>query len=206
MITPPAIPPRHPVQREKTGFKVAIIGAGLSGLSAAHHLVNNGVEDVVILEARHRIGGRIHTIKQGGNPLELGAQWIHGGCPANSVYNLANRFKLLGSEVQRLHEDTEDNDGDNLLKRWPTTKGYFYKPDGLPLSFSASNHAYEIFNSILDEADQYNKNQYQKHQHSLDRSGNAILQSTRLSTFYNGRKRKALESLRKTPEAKGKPP
>ena len=33
------------------------------------------------------------------------------------------RFKLLGVEVQRLHEDTEENDGDNPLRRWPTTKG-----------------------------------------------------------------------------------
>ena len=33
------------------------------------------------------------------------------------------RFKLLGDEVQRLHEDTEDNDGANPLRRWPTTKG-----------------------------------------------------------------------------------
>ena len=36
------------------------------------------------------------------------------------------RFKLLGDEVQRLHEDTEDNDGANPLRRWPTTKGRAY--------------------------------------------------------------------------------
>ena len=33
------------------------------------------------------------------------------------------RFKLLGVEVQRLHEETEENDGENPLRRWPTTKG-----------------------------------------------------------------------------------
>ena len=72
-------------------FKVAILGAGISGLSAAYHLVENGVKDIVVLEARERVGGRIHTIMHNGHPLELGAQWIHGGCPANSVFNLANK-------------------------------------------------------------------------------------------------------------------
>ena len=29
----------------------------------------------------------------------------------------------MGEDVQRLHEDTEDNDGENPLRRWSTTKG-----------------------------------------------------------------------------------
>ena len=72
-------------------YKVAILGAGISGLSAAYHLIENGIKDIVVLEARDRVGGRINTIKHNGRPLELGAQWILGGCPANSVYNLANK-------------------------------------------------------------------------------------------------------------------
>ena len=40
----------------KTRSKVVIIGAGISGLSAASELVQNGVTDVIILEARDRIG------------------------------------------------------------------------------------------------------------------------------------------------------
>ena len=214
MITPPAIPPRNPASRalpvknalhaksDKVSCRVAIIGAGLAGLSAADHLVRHGIEDIVVLEARQRVGGRIHTVKHNGKPLELGSQWIHGGCPANSVFNLANRFKILGREVQRLHEETEDSDGENVLKHWPTAKGYIYKPDGLPMSCSASNHAYEIFNNILEEAEQYNRRQYQKQVHpDSNQDLNRILKSTRMSTFYNGRKRRALESLRKTPEA-----
>jgi len=39
--------------------KILIIGAGMAGLSAASHLVKNGVTDFKILEARNRIGGRI---------------------------------------------------------------------------------------------------------------------------------------------------
>lgn len=40
----------------KTRSKVVIIGAGIAGLSAASELVQNGVTDVIILEARDRIG------------------------------------------------------------------------------------------------------------------------------------------------------
>ena len=72
-------------------YKVAILGAGIAGLSAAYHLVEHGIKDFVVIEARDRVGGRIHTIKHNGRPLELGAEWIHGGCPANSVFNLANK-------------------------------------------------------------------------------------------------------------------
>ena len=40
---------------------VIVIGAGMAGLSAANHLVNSGIHDVVVLEARDRIGGRMFT-------------------------------------------------------------------------------------------------------------------------------------------------
>ena len=73
--------------------QVVVIGAGVAGLSAAHHLVaSKGVQSVVVLEARDRVGGRVHTKTVGQRPLELGAEWIRGACPSNSVFNLANRY------------------------------------------------------------------------------------------------------------------
>lgn len=47
--------------------KVVIIGAGMAGLSAANHLLQNGCEDFLILEARGRIGGRIVSIPLSNN-------------------------------------------------------------------------------------------------------------------------------------------
>ena len=46
----------HEFIMSKTRSKVVIIGAGIAGLSAASELVQNGVTDVIILEARDRIG------------------------------------------------------------------------------------------------------------------------------------------------------
>jgi monoamine oxidase len=56
---------------------VVVIGAGLSGLVSARILNNTGFQ-VVVLEARGRIGGRIWTDDSLGIPCDLGASWIHG--------------------------------------------------------------------------------------------------------------------------------
>jgi monoamine oxidase len=55
-----------------------VIGAGAAGLAAASELAGNG-RDVVIVEARERIGGRVFTDGAlGPLPIELGAEFIHG--------------------------------------------------------------------------------------------------------------------------------
>lgn len=51
--------------------KVIVVGAGISGLRAASLLYQNGV-DVVILEARDRIGGRIFTSRKDGYAKDIG--------------------------------------------------------------------------------------------------------------------------------------
>jgi monoamine oxidase len=61
---------------------VIIIGAGACGLMAAYDLSKSG-KRVLILEARNRVGGRIHTIHDDMflMPIETGAEFIHGEFP-----------------------------------------------------------------------------------------------------------------------------
>jgi monoamine oxidase len=64
-----------------TETDIVIIGAGAAGLMAARTLAKAG-KRVLVLEARDRIGGRIHTV----GDAELGAEFIHGNLPV--TFNL----------------------------------------------------------------------------------------------------------------------
>jgi monoamine oxidase len=56
--------------------EVVVVGAGYSGLAAARHLVRAGV-DTLVLDARHRVGGRSFTeVSQAGYTVDRGGQWI----------------------------------------------------------------------------------------------------------------------------------
>ncbi|WP_322823094.1 NAD(P)/FAD-dependent oxidoreductase [Chloroflexus sp.] len=57
-------------------YDVLVIGAGIAGLAAAHALQAGGLQ-VLVVEARQRIGGRIWTDTRYG-PVECGAEFIHG--------------------------------------------------------------------------------------------------------------------------------
>ena len=69
-----------------------VIGAGMAGASAAHDLQQAGV-DVTLVEARDRIGGRIHSDTAWGPPVELGAAWIHAQ-RGNPLVSLAQQSGL----------------------------------------------------------------------------------------------------------------
>lgn len=83
------------MQKDK---KIVIIGAGLSGYSAAARLIENGYTNIVILEALNRTGGRVYSIDYGnaGQKLDLGAQWIHGE-KGNVIWEMVNNYVDLGS-------------------------------------------------------------------------------------------------------------
>lgn len=67
---------------ERTNVDVVVIGAGVAGLAAARALHDAGLE-LVVLEARERIGGRIFTARDAELPIgvELGAEFVHGSAP-----------------------------------------------------------------------------------------------------------------------------
>lgn len=72
-------------------YDCAIIGAGLAGLTAARDLVRRGL-DVVVLEARDRVGGRVENGEVAGETVELGGQWIGAGHDA--ILDLVHEFGL----------------------------------------------------------------------------------------------------------------
>ncbi len=90
--------------------RIIIIGAGMSGAKAAHDLSAAGHE-VIVLEARSRIGGRIWSNRDLGFSVDLGASWVHG-IRKNPVHALA---KEVGVEMQKWNYDDLKYFGENNL-------------------------------------------------------------------------------------------
>jgi monoamine oxidase len=75
---------------------VCVVGAGFAGLAAAYRLKQAGA-DVVVLEARNRVGGRSLTVKmEDGAWIDLGAHWVG---PTQDRFLAA--IKEMGCETYR---------------------------------------------------------------------------------------------------------
>src|SRR5690348_16988746 len=74
--------------------RIAIIGAGVSGLRCADVLVQGGAA-VTVFEARDRIGGRVHQMESGGYLMDMGANWIHGWEKGNPIAKLAEQTRTV---------------------------------------------------------------------------------------------------------------
>jgi monoamine oxidase len=88
---------------------VVVVGAGLAGLSAARRLVDAGAE-VVVLEARNRVGGRTLTLPAAdGTPIDHGGQWI--GPTQDRIAALAERVGVTTYPSYERGLNTEFRDG-----------------------------------------------------------------------------------------------
>ena len=80
---------------------VIIIGAGGAGLTAAKELLAAGI-NVLVLEARNRIGGRAFTDTSLGVPWDRGCSWLHASAVNPWVaYARKNDFELLADHLPR---------------------------------------------------------------------------------------------------------
>jgi monoamine oxidase len=83
-------------------YDVIIIGAGAAGLAAARSLSGAG-KRICLLEARPRIGGRIHTLHFPDLPLpiELGAEFVHG--ESHTTFSIIDAAALAAAELPDDH-------------------------------------------------------------------------------------------------------
>jgi phytoene dehydrogenase-like protein len=86
---------------------VLIVGAGAAGLAAARKLTRAGLS-VTILEARDRLGGRIHTLTDPLSPvpIELGAEFVHGRAP--EIWNAIDDGRFSALDTGDAHVRVED--------------------------------------------------------------------------------------------------
>lgn len=101
------------------GDRVAIVGAGIAGATAARRLSDAGFS-VVVIEGRDRSGGRIHTVKddKGRTPIELGAAWVRD----SSGNDLVEELTGLGIASSRFDYRAESRALDGAVLT-PSTVG-----------------------------------------------------------------------------------
>ena len=126
--------PPEPLERklaDSTHYDCLIIGAGAAGLAAARMLAAAG-QRVAVLDARDRVGGRIHTQRSsipgiaGTLPIELGAEFIHG--LPDETWALVREGQLSTDELQGTH--------------LTLAKGHLVEQDGL------ENAAFDILQGL----------------------------------------------------------
>ena len=103
--------------------RVVVVGAGIAGLAAAAELRASGFEDVVVLEARDRVGGRVWTDRIGDCiPVDLGASWIHGvdGNPIAAIareHGIETASTDYENQVVHFHgADEPPAEGDEIVR------------------------------------------------------------------------------------------
>lgn len=120
---------QRPIPTKKLG-KVIVIGAGISGLAVAQQLQQFGM-DVIVLEARDRVGGRIATFRKNSYIADLGAMVVTG------VYG--NPMTILSKQI-----------GMDLVPIQQTCP--LYGPDGKPVAKEKDDVIEREFNRLLESA------------------------------------------------------
>ncbi|HEX8153280.1 MAG TPA: FAD-dependent oxidoreductase, partial [Thermoanaerobaculia bacterium] len=96
---------------------ILIIGAGAAGLAAARELSGAG-RRAIVLEARGRIGGRIHTLHLPDSPvpIELGAEFVHG--EVDTTFSIIEAAALTAIELPDTHHWSRNGKWETIGDFW----------------------------------------------------------------------------------------
>ena len=110
--------------------RVLVIAGGIAGLAAARDL-HDAEYDVMVLEAKDHLGGRVWTDRGTGTALDMGANWIHG-VNGNPISALADQLDL--ARVPTDYGNSAEYDFDGTLE--PLSDSQFDEWDGTLTAYS----------------------------------------------------------------------
>ncbi|KAH7074836.1 hypothetical protein BKA63DRAFT_322529 [Paraphoma chrysanthemicola] len=172
------ITPKTNITSTQVEYDVVVIGAGYCGLTAARNCALEGL-NVLLLEARDRIGGRSWSSNIEGYPFEMGGTWVHWG--QSNTWREIMRYGLQeevessfdfekgvkhfelntpGSSVTMSHDD-EDALLDSALKKFTNIDGVygrktiplphttFHNPESVPLDSLSAADRIAQISSVL---------------------------------------------------------
>ena len=119
---------------------VVVLGAGLAGLAAARDLDRAGA-DVLVLEARDRVGGRVEQVSVGdGRPVQLGGELV--GAAHTSYLGLVEELGLSLTSTYTAAEGATTYD---------LVDGVLRSEDGFPFATAEQHADYERVERLFGE-------------------------------------------------------
>eukprot|EP01060_Flectonema_neradi_P037932 TRINITY_DN779_c0_g3_i2.p1 TRINITY_DN779_c0_g3~~TRINITY_DN779_c0_g3_i2.p1 ORF type:complete len:497 (+),score=65.39 TRINITY_DN779_c0_g3_i2:77-1567(+) len=116
----------HFITSTEPSEPVVIVGGGIAGLTAGYELQNAGF-NVTVLEASHRAGGRVWTIREWGDyNIDVGATFIHG-IYGNPLTELAEKFDEPILQVDYSKMAVFDKHGQRVTKNTLKTTKKIYR-------------------------------------------------------------------------------
>lgn len=114
------------IKEENIKKNIIIIGSGSSGLGSGRWLKDNDINNnlnIIILEGRNRIGGRINTNYNYNCSIDLGAAWLHNHSNNNPMSIISKTLKLKLKESNDESGEVYDYNGNfypdkQTLKTW----------------------------------------------------------------------------------------
>lgn len=120
---------------KKKSAKYIILGAGLSGLTAAHQFYRSGESDFLVLESRNRIGGRIMT----NNNIDFGATWFQ-----SHHDNVLSLLKELS--IEKFHQYSKGRSV--LVYSTMAPEHYFESDPNTPSAFRVQNNSQTLVQNL----------------------------------------------------------
>ncbi|XXT14510.1 FAD-dependent oxidoreductase [Sorangium sp. So ce429] len=93
------------------GLRIAVVGAGPAGLTAAHTLKKLGYRHVTVFERSEAVGGKACTLEHGGHTYEMGAIWL------SSDYEVVNQLAAeagIATKAYRVKKYQVEADGSRM--------------------------------------------------------------------------------------------
>lgn len=120
---------RSEAMAHSTDADVLVLGAGVAGLSAARDLAKS--QRVIVIEARDRVGGRLHTRRHLDHPLpiELGPEFVHGHMP--DTFALLGEARLIAYDIVDKHDTMRGGKLVGQADAWQKTQALLDRMSGL---------------------------------------------------------------------------
>ncbi len=131
---------------------VAVIGAGSAGVAAGRRLQSAKL-NLIVLEARARIGGRAWTVKAGGFPLDVGCGWLHSA-DKNSFVQIAGQLSFAIDKTRPPWREQSFDTGFPLAERMDFIKaldGFYDRAEQ-----AAKNGRDSAANAYLEPGNRWN--------------------------------------------------